>query len=108
MQACRASFEVGGRIDAKAIGFIRRLAASKTRGAPARVRKAALQASGHRWTGMLAVAAQRAYAFSLLELPLDAADKCDGTEPPLAGVLADARAAGPVAPSRLPTPGRAR
>ena len=47
-------------------------------------------------------------ALSLLELPLDAADKCDGTEPPLAEVLADARAADPVAPSRLPAPGRAR
>ena len=101
-------FEIGGRIDTEAVGFIRRLAASKARGVPARLRKAALQASVHRWTGMLAVAAQRACALSLLELPLDAADDCDGTEPPLAEVLADARAAEPVVPSRLRAPGRAR
>ena len=43
-----------------------------------------------------------------VELPLDAADECDGTEPPWAEVLADARAAEPVAPNRLPAPGRAR
>ena len=60
-------FEVGGRIDADAVGFIRRLAASKARGTPTRLRKAALQASVGRWTGMLAVAAQCAYALSLLE-----------------------------------------
>ena len=101
-------FEVGGRLDAEAAGFIRRLAASKARGAPARLRKAVLQASVHRWTGMLAEAAQRAYALMLLELPVDAADECDGTGPPLAEVLADARAAEPVVLSRLPAPGRAR
>ena len=39
---------------------------------------------------MLALAAQRALAWSLLELPLDVADERDGTEPPLADVLADA------------------
>ena len=55
-------FEVGGRIDAEAIGFIRCLVASRARGVPARLRKAAVQASVHRRTGMLAVAAQRAYA----------------------------------------------
>ena len=111
MQACGVRLsEVGGRIDLRQSGFIRRLAASKARGAPARLRKAALQASVHRWTGMLAVAAQRvrACALSLLELPLDAADEFDGTEPPLAEVLADARAVEPMVPSRLPAPGRAR
>ena len=40
---------------------------------------------------MLAVAAQRALALSLLELSLDKADDCDGAEPPLAHLLADAR-----------------
>ena len=51
---------------------------------------------------MLAVAAQRAFAMSLLELPLAMADECDGAEPPLAELLADARATQPIAPSRLP------
>ena len=36
------------------------------------------------------------------ELPLAMADACDGTEPPLAEVLADARHAFPVTDSRLP------
>ncbi|CAE7367317.1 unnamed protein product [Symbiodinium sp. KB8] len=49
---------------------------------------------------MLAVAAQRALACSLLELPLAAADECDGTEPPLGDLLADARDTEPVHASR--------
>eukprot|EP00439_Symbiodinium_sp_Y106_P002921 s3049_g1.t1 len=40
---------------------------------------------------MLAVAAQRALAHSLLELPLAGADECDGAEPPSGDLLADAR-----------------
>ena len=36
-------------------------------------------------------------ALSLLELPLDRADECDGAEPPLADLLADARHVYPVA-----------
>ena len=39
---------------------------------------------------------------TLLELPLAMADECDGAEPPLAELLADARAIQPIAPSRLP------
>ena len=53
---------------------------------------------------MLAVAAQRALAYSLLELPLAAADECDGTEPPLGDLLADACDTEPVPASRLPAP----
>ena len=43
---------------------------AKARGVPARLRAAARQANIHWWTGMLAVAAQRAFALLLLELPL--------------------------------------
>ena len=86
--------EVGGRFGAELADFLRRLAASKARAAPARLRQTARQAACHRWAGMLAV--------SLLELPLAMADECDGTEPPLAEVLADARHAFPVTDSRLP------
>ena len=57
---------------------------------------------------MLAVAAQRAFAMSLPWLPLATAKKCDGAEPPLAEVLADAKAIEPIVPSRLPAPGRPR
>ena len=94
--------EVGGRSGAELADFLRRLAASKARAAPAQLRQSARQAACHRWAGMLAVAAQRALAWSLLELPLDMADECDGTEPPLAEVLADARHTFPVVASRLP------
>ena len=51
---------------------------------------------------MLAVAAQRALAHSLLELPLAGADECDGAEPPSGDLLADARDAEAVPVSRLP------
>ena len=99
--------EVGGRIGREALGFVRQLANAKARGVPARLRAAAQQANIHGWRGMLAVAAQRAFAMSLLELPPATADECDGAEPPLAEVLADARAIEPIVPSRLPAPGRA-
>ena len=77
---------------------------ARARESPARLRPAVQRASLHRWTGMLAVAAQRALAYSLLELPLAAADECDGTEPPLGDLLADARDTEPVPASRLPAP----
>ena len=46
---------------------------------------------------MLAVAAQRALAYALLELPLAGADECDGTERSLGDLLAM-----PVAPKQCP------
>ena len=51
-----------------------------------------------RWTGMLAVAAQRTLAYSLLELPLAAADECDGAT--LGDLLADARDTEPMPANR--------
>ena len=99
--------EVGGRIGQETLGFVRQRANAKARGVPARLRAAARQASIHRLRGMLAVAAQRAFAMLLLELPLAMADACDGAQPPLAELLADASAIQPIAPSRLPAPGRA-
>ena len=59
--------EVGERFGAEMADFLRRLAASKARTAPPWLRAPARQAAGHRWTGMLAVAAQRALALSLLD-----------------------------------------
>ena len=81
--------------------FLRRLAAAKARAAPARLRAATRQAACHRWAGIMAVAAHRALAFSLLELPPAMADECDGAMPPLAELLADARHTFPVAASQL-------
>lgn len=98
------ALEVGGRFGPEAVAFLRQLARARARESPARLRPAVQRASLHRWTGMLAVAAQRALAYSLLELPLAAADECDGTEPPLGDLLADARDTEPVPASRLPAP----
>ncbi|CAE7943831.1 slc38a7, partial [Symbiodinium necroappetens] len=70
----------------EAVAFSRQLAKARSRETPARLHPAVRL---HCWTGMLALAAQRALAYSLLELPLAAADKCDGTEPPLGDLLVE-------------------
>ena len=93
------ALEVGSRFGPEAVAFLRQLARARARESPARLRPAVQRASLHRWTGMLAVAAQRALAYSLLELPLAAADECDDMEPPLGDLLAE-----PVPASRLPAP----
>ena len=64
------AFEVGGRWSDESLDFVRRLARAKARSQPEWLRASAAQAYVHRWSGMLAVAAQRAFAASLLELPL--------------------------------------
>ena len=79
--------------------FSRHLAKARACESPARPRAAL-----HRWTGMLALAVQHALTYSLLELPVAAADQCDGTKPPLGDLLADARDTEPVPASRLPAP----
>ena len=58
--------EVGGRWSSEAWTFVRLLAQARTRGEPAILRKAATAAWHRRFVGILAVAAQRAFAESLL------------------------------------------
>ena len=94
--------EVGGRFGVEAAAFLRKLAAARAREVPARLRSAARQASLHRWTGMLAIAAQRAFAHSLLELPPTSVDASSGTEPLLGDLPAEARGTQYVPNSRLP------
>ena len=96
--------EVGGRFGAEAAAFLRKLAVARAREVPARLRSATRQASLHRWMGMLATAAQRALAHSLLELPKAGVDACSGAEPPLGELLADVRGTHYVPSSRLPAP----
>ena len=86
-------------MDTETVTFLRQLAAARAREAPARLRPAACRASIHRWTGMLA--AQRAYAMSLLELPLAGVEHGDGDPPPWGDLLADARGVEPIPDSRL-------
>ena len=85
----------------EALTFVRLLARTKARSAPQRLRASAQAAWLHRWTGLAAVAAQRALAATLLELPPHAL-AVDGDEPHLAELLADARYTETLEPSRLP------
>ncbi|CAJ1460944.1 unnamed protein product, partial [Effrenium voratum] len=69
----------------------------KSRRVPELLRGAAVQAYVWRWTALLAVAAQRALAASLLQLLLFGEMCVDGAEPPVSDLLADARwESGPV------------
>ena len=90
--------EIGGRFGSEAVACLRQLAKARARESAARLRPAVQRASFFprgvgvagagevtwggqacgRWMGMLAVAAQRTLAYSLLELPLAAADECGG------------------------------
>ena len=70
---------------------MRLLAKAKARTVPQILRPAAQAAYFHRWTGILAVAAQRSLAATLLELPVDDAEGVDGDPPVLEDVLVAAR-----------------
>ena len=95
------AFEVGGRWSEESLTFIRLLAKAKSRAAPAVLQQSVRAAFHHRWTGILAVAAQRAFAASLLDLPMEDALGVDGDTPPLEHILGDARLLGPALPSRV-------
>ena len=82
--------EVGGRFGAEAVQFRRLLARHRAASVPAHMQPAAVSSWVARWSGMLAVAAQRAYVATLLELP-PAAELGEGPMPDLHEVLADAR-----------------
>ena len=83
--------ETGGRWGPEPTAFLRLLAQARAASAHAAVR----------WSGVIAVAAQRALASSLLELPLEAVGAAAG-EPAVHEVLQDARWLDTAAPSRLP------
>lgn len=95
------ALEVGGRWSDEALDFVRLLAKAKARACPALLRPSVRAAYHHRWTGILAVAAQRSLAATLLELPLTDAGGVDGESPPLGDVLLDARLEEPPVPSRV-------
>ena len=85
------ALEVGGRWSEEAVKFVQLLAKAKARSVPQILRQAARAAYFHRWTGILAVAAQRALAATLLELPVDGVEGVDGDPPCLEDVLSEAR-----------------
>ena len=90
------ALEIGGRWSDEAADFIRRVASARAR----RDSRAVAAAYAHRWVGIASVAAQRALASSLLELPVSE-DGVDGEEADCPTVLAEASWEEPPAPSRL-------
>ena len=93
--------EVGGRWSREAAQFDRLLARARAAAAPAALRVTARGAWVQRWSGILFVAAQRAFATSLLELPLHGECQGGSPEPELHEVLADSRWTAAPATSRL-------
>ena len=94
--------EVGGRWNGEARDLLRALARAKARERPQWLRASALQAFHQRWSGVVAVAAQKALAATLAGLPNAGQDALDGAAPPLPEVLAAARHGAAEAVSRLP------
>ena len=93
--------EVGGRWSEEALHFVNLLAKAKARAYPRLLRKSAQMDWSFRWSGLIAVAAHRAFADTLLALPVDESC-CDGDLPWLEDVLQEARLEEPPCPSRLP------
>ena len=100
------AIEVAGRWSSEAVEFVRLLARSRARSAPARLRANCASACSQRWSGILAFAAVRAFAASLQSAPLHGTANVDGPIPALSDLLAEERYGpdGPVA-SRLPPRG---
>ena len=94
--------EVGGRWSKEAWSFLRMLAKSRAREQP-RIMQASVQAAfQNRWSALLSVAAQRAFAATLLDLSVEEAAAVDGEQPVLEEVLMEGRATDAPVPSRLP------
>ena len=83
--------EVGGRWSAEAVHLVRHLARARSRTDPTWARTTAAAAWSLRWAALASVAAARALAASLLELPAQGEDAMDGPPPPLPQLLADTR-----------------
>ena len=83
------ALEVGGRWSSEAWAFVKGLALSRAREEPILLRKRAAAAWHRRFVGLLAVAAQRSFAESLLERA--SSSGVDGAAPTTNQVLEDAR-----------------
>ena len=93
--------ETGGRWSPEAVTFLRLIARSRARSAPPPLQSACISAYVLRWSALLAFAAARAFATSLLSLPLSGAANVDGDPPLLSDLLAEPSACPPFA-SRMP------
>ena len=83
--------EVGGRWSDEALELLRKLARARSRSEPIWLRQAAAQSWAHRWSATISVAAQRAFAASLLHLPLAPYLGVDGDAPSTTEVCEEAR-----------------
>ena len=83
------------------LGVAYHIQMNRARSAPALIRQSVRAAYQHRWTGILAVAAQRALAATLLEVPVEDAEGVDGEPATLEDVLLDARQLEGPEPSRV-------
>ena len=95
------ALELGGRWSAEAATFVKLLARLRARAAPASSRGPTISAFAFRWSALLSFAAARAFATSLLSLPLGGTANVDGESPLLSDILADSSLEPPLA-SRLP------
>ena len=84
----------------EATNRLSKLARAKARSVPILVPPSARTAYQHLWTPILSVAAQRALAATLMELPVDDAAGVDG-DPSLEDVLLDSRVLEAPIPSRV-------
>ena len=81
------ALEVGGRWSTEAASFIRQLAQTRCRAAPAALQTATAQAYIARWSGLLTNAAQTAFARSLLFEDHALSSAVDGDAPFLSDLL---------------------
>ena len=94
--------EVGGRWSEACVEWVRRLAQYKADQQPMHLRRATQYAWSARWWSLLSVAAQRAFAFSLLDVDVNQIKPTVDFTPGDGEILAGARyELGPVV-SRLP------
>ena len=97
--------EIGGRWSDNCIKWVAKLAKYKASSELPHLRRASEYAWHSRWWSLLSVAAQRAFALSLIEVDCDAIKPLADFEPKLGEILADVRyELGPVV-SRLPLRG---
>ena len=94
--------EVGGRWHEDSLNFLRHLAKDRARQAPKLLEKSTEFSFYMRWTAMISVAAQVAFAASLLDKVPAVITHPSGTEPPMDEVLADSRYLEEVPFSRMP------
>ena len=85
------ALEVGGRWDDSALDFLRQLARARARQEPLWLREAVAQGLAYRWSALLAVAAQRTFANSLLHGTLFLDGGMGGEAMAMSDLLADVR-----------------